>query len=277
MILLNGELVERNQVNIDLEDRGYQFGDGIYEVVSVYHGNIFRLQDHLKRLTYSLSQLEIELPLSMEQLAKNLQELIQVHQLENGQIYFQVTRGYAPRVHSFPEKSTAVLTGYVTRKPRPLELMKTGAKAITTEDIRWLRCDIKSLNLLGNVLAKQKAVENGAYETIQHRNGIVTEGSSSNVFIVKKGALQTHPLNNLILGGITRIVLLEIANKLNIPVLEQTYTLDELFAADEVFVTSTTSEVMPIVSIDGRPVKDGKPGVITSQIQEAFFQLVKEA
>ena len=276
MILYNGELVERNKVNIDMEDRGYQFGDGIYEVVSVYHGKIFRLQDHLNRLTYSLSQLEIKLPIPMAQLVKNLEDLIKIHQLENGQIYFQVTRGYAPRIHSFPAKSAAVLTGYVTTKPRPLELMKKGATAITTEDIRWLRCDIKSLNLLGNVLAKQKAVTNGAYETIQHRSGTVTEGSSSNVFIIKNGTLQTHPLNNLILGGITRIVILEIANQLGIPVLEQTYTLDELFAADEVFVTSTTSEVMPIVSIGGKPIKDGKPGMITTRIQEAFLQLIEE-
>jgi D-alanine transaminase len=274
MILYNNQIVDRSQVQIDIEDRGYQFGDGIYEVVSVYGGEIFRLQDHLNRFAYCAGEIGLEIPASLEDLTRNLYKLIDLHQLRDGQIYFQLTRGYAPRNHPFPGDPQPVLTGYVTTKPRPVESMKKGVSAVVTEDIRWLRCDIKSLNLLGSVLAKQKAVENGAYEAIQHRNGTVTEGSSSNLFIVKNGQLITHPLNNLILGGITRIVILEIAGELGIPVREEAFSLEELNNADEVFVSSTTSEVMPIVEIAGKIIGSGEPGPITRNLQMAFAEKI---
>ncbi|RXT13656.1 D-amino-acid transaminase [Ammoniphilus sp. CFH 90114] len=274
MILYNDRLVDREDVRIDIEDRGYQFGDGVYEVVSIYEGEIFRLQEHLTRFEYSANQIGITLPVTLEKLQDNLHKLIEHHQLSNGQIYFQVTRGYAPRNHPFPEESHPVLTGYVTRRPRPVESMKNGVAAIITEDLRWLRCDIKSLNLLGSVLAKQKAAEQGAFEAIQHRNGTVTEGSASNLFMVRDNKLYTHPLGNLILGGISRIVVLELAAKLNIEVIEAPFSLEELHQADELFLTSTTSEVMPIVTLDGKPVKNGTPGAVTKQLQEAFSALI---
>ncbi|MEW9672787.1 D-amino-acid transaminase [Ammoniphilus sp. 3BR4] len=275
MILYNDRLVDREEVRIDIEDRGYQFGDGVYEVVSIYGGQIFRLQEHLDRFEYSANQIGITLPVSLENLKENLHKLMEVHELKNGQIYFQVTRGYAPRNHPFPDPAHPVLTGYVTRKPRPVELMEKGVSVIVTEDIRWLRCDIKSLNLLGSVLAKQKAAEQGGYEAIQHRDGIVTEGSASNLFMVRDGKLYTHPLGNLILGGITRIVVLEIAKKLNIEVVETPFTLEDLAQADELFLTSTTSEIMPIVTIDGKPVKNGIRGSVTKQLQEEFNSLIQ--
>ncbi len=274
MILYNNQIIDREEVRINIEDRGYQFGDGVYEVVSIYNGQIFRLKEHLERFEYSAKQIGITLPVPLANLEENLIMLIEIHNLINGQIYFQVTRGYAPRNHPFPQDPKPVLTGYVTRKPRPTELMKQGVSAITTDDIRWLRCDIKSLNLLGSVLAKQKATEQGAYEAILHRNGTVTEGSSSNLFIVKNGKLHTHPLDNLILGGITRIVILEIAKQTEIEVVESPFTLEDLFAADEVFVTSTTSEIMPIVNIDRKRVKEGSPGPLTQRLQEQFESLI---
>ncbi|MBP1932811.1 D-amino-acid transaminase [Ammoniphilus resinae] len=274
MILFNDQLIRREEARVDIEDRGYQFGDGIYEVVSVYEGKIFRLEEHLQRLSYCAGEIGIELPTSLEVLITNLYKLIEVNQLVNGQIYFQVTRGYAPRNHPFPAQPKPVLTGYVTRKPRPLELMKTGVKAITLDDIRWLRCDIKSLNLLGSVLAKQKAIEQGAFEALLHRNGKVTEGSSTNLFMIKDGKIQTHPLGNLILGGITRIVILELAGQKNIPVIEEPFSLKELYAADEVFVCSTTSEVMPIITIDGNPVGNGSVGPLTRKLQELMEEML---
>lgn len=274
MILYNDQLVDREEVHINIEDRGYQFGDGVYEVVSVYNGKIFRLKEHLDRLQYCVDQIGMTLPVTLSNLEENLNKLIDIHHVTDGQIYFQVTRGYAPRNHPFPEDTKPVLTGYVTRKPRPLEKMKQGVSAITTDDIRWLRCDIKSLNLLGSVLAKQQAVEQGAYEAILHRNGTITEGSSSNLFIVKDGKLHTHPQNNLILGGITRIVTLEIAKQMEVDVVEKAFTLEDLFAADEVFVTSTTSEIMPVISIDGKKVGEGSPGPITQRLQEQFESLI---
>lgn len=274
MILYNDRLIDREEARIDIEDRGYQFGDGVYEVVSVYGGKIFRLQEHLDRFEYSANQLGITLPVTQQNLSDNLHKLINHHELTNGQIYFQVTRGYAPRNHPFPEDPQPVLTGYVTRKPRPVESMKNGVATIITDDIRWLRCDIKSLNLLGSVLAKQKAAEAGAYEAIQHRDGVVTEGSASNLFMVKEGKLHTHPLGNLILGGITRIIVLEIAKKLDIDVVEATFTLGELAEADELFLTSTTSEIMPIVTLDAKPVGSGAPGSVTKLLQEEFEALL---
>lgn len=276
MILYNDQLAEREDVRVDIEDRGYQFGDGVYEVVSIYNKKVFRLREHLERFEYSANQLGITLPVSLSTLENNLYKLIDTEQVVNGQIYFQVTRGYAPRNHPFPIGAKPVLTGYATFKPRPVEQMKKGVSAILTEDIRWLRCDIKSLNLLGSVLAKQKAAEQGAYEAIQHRDGVVTEGSASNLFIIKKGKLHTHPLGNLILGGITRIVVLECAAKLGIEVIEQPFTLQDLEQADEVFITSTTSEIMPIVAIGGKKVKDGIPGNMTRQLQEQYQSTINE-
>lgn len=270
MFLYNDRLVKREEVHIDLEDRGYQFGDGVYELVSIYDKKIFRLQDHLDRLQYSASQIGMSLPVSLATLERNLYQLMQVENIENGQIYFQVTRGPAPRNHPFPQSASPVLTGYATFKPRPVDSMKNGVTAIISEDLRWLRCDIKSLNLLGSILAKQKAAERGALEAILHRDGIVTEGSASNFFMIKDGKLHTHPLGNLVLNGITRIVVLECAEKAAIEVIEQPFTLQQLDQADEAFITSTTMEIMPVVQLDGKPVGTGQPGPITRQLQAQF-------
>ncbi|MCM3767148.1 D-amino-acid transaminase [Neobacillus niacini] len=274
--ILNGDLVNRAEAKVDIEDRGYVFGDGVYEVIRVYNGKMFTGKEHLERFERSSANIGIHLPYGAEQITGMLEELVEKNNLQLGIIYMQVTRGVAPRVHAFPDQNvTPALTAFTREMPRPLAGLANGVKTILTEDIRWLRCDIKSLNLLGNILAKQKAAEQGCYEAIQHRGQDVTEGSSSNIFIVKNGIVTTHQSDNLILKGITKDVILQLCSANNIPVEEQTFTLDELAAADEVFLSSTTSEVMPIVKLDGKKVGNGAPGPVTRKLQELFVAEVE--
>lgn len=269
-ILVNDGIVERGKWTVDFEDRGYQFGDGIYEVVRVYNGRFFTLKEHLLRLEQSAQKIKLHLPTTLEKLMKQLQQLIEVEKILDGIVYIQVTRGVAPRVHYFHPEAKPVLIAYATPFTRPVYEMQHGIKAILCEDIRWLRCDIKSINLLGNVLAKQEAKQAGAYEAILHRNGVVTEGSSTNIWMCKNNVIYTHPATNLILNGITRQVVLAIAKDCNLAVQEQPFTIEQLYQADEVFLTSTTSEVMPIVQIGENTIGNGKPGPITRKLQDHF-------
>jgi D-alanine transaminase len=204
-------------------------------------------------------------------------ELLIKNNLETGNIYMQVTRGTAPRNHAFPTGNVVpTLVAYTIKGVRPLDSLKSGVKAIITEDIRWLRCDIKSLNLLANLLAKQKASEQGCFEAIQHRGQDVTEGSSSNIFIVKNGTVITHESNHLILKGITKDVILNLCTKNNIPVQERTFSLAELEEAEEVFLSSTTAEVMPVIEIDGKKIKSGVPGPLTGKLQDLFEKEIEK-
>jgi D-alanine transaminase len=269
--LINGEFVERSNAKVDIEDRGYQFGDGIYEVIRIYNGKMFTVKEHLERFFRSAESISISLEFTIEQLAAQLQELIVKSNLKLGIIYMQATRGVAPRTHAFPAKKVpSILVAYTKELERPLQKLENGVQAILVEDIRWLRCDIKSLNLLGNVLAKQKASENGCYEAIQSRGQEVTEGSSSNIFIVKNGVIYTHVSDNLILKGITKDVILNICADNGIQLEERTFTREELAAADEVFLSSTTSEVMPVIAIDGKAFNNGEPGPVTRNLQALF-------
>ncbi|MDF2854463.1 MAG: D-alanine aminotransferase [Neobacillus sp.] len=269
--LLNGEMIPRLEAKVDVEDRGFQFGDGVYEVIRVYNGKLFTANEHLTRFVKSADSIGISLPYTIDQLKETLEKLIEKNKLQLGTIYMQITRGTAKRNHAFPtEKVTPNLVAYTNDVSRPTEMLCSGVKAILTEDIRWLRCDIKSLNLLGNLLAKQKAAEAGCYEAIQHRGQDVTEGSSSNIYIVKNGVVITHESNHLILKGITKDVILDICSKRNIPFEEKTFSLDDLMNADEVFLSSTTSEAMPVIEIDGNKVNNGMPGEVTRQIQTLF-------
>jgi D-alanine transaminase len=269
--IINGEFVERSSAMVDIEDRGYQFGDGIYEVIRVYNGKMFTGKEHLERFFRSAKSIAIKLEYTIEQLTELLEELIKKNNLQLGTIYMQATRGIAPRNHAFPEeKVTSTLVAYTKELARPLEKMEKGVKTVLVEDIRWLRCDIKSLNLLGNVLAKQKASEKGCYEAVQSRGNDVTEGSSSNIFIVKNGVIATHASDHLILKGITKDVVFKICAENGMKMEERTFTLDELATADEVFLTSTTSEVMPVIDIDGKKVGTGEPGPVTRKLQEWF-------
>jgi D-alanine transaminase len=277
LVLLNETLVSRNEALVDIEDRGYQFGDGIYEVIRVYDGHIFLMAEHLERLKRSASEIDLILPVSLAQLEEKLIDLVKQTACKNGMIYIQLSRGVAPRNHNFPSPEVkAQLVAYTKPLDRPLNQQKEGVKAILVNDIRWLRCDIKTINLLPNVLAKQEAVKNQAYEAIQHRDGIVTEGSASNVFIVKENKLYTHPANNFILNGITRQFVLKLCAELDISVIEQTFDVNDLLQADEVFMTSTTSEIIPIVQVDTHLIGQGKPGALTQQLQNAFEQRINQ-
>jgi len=274
-IYLNGNLIPKNEASISPEDRGFNFADGIYEVIKYYDGKPFRYQDHIDRLTRSLSEVHIEFN-EIELLEIVFQSLLKKNGLANQEagIYLQITRGSQTRIHRFPENITP--TVYATAFPfaSKLDQLKNGVKVITTEDIRWLRCDIKSVSLLPNVLAAQKAYEQGAVEAIFIRSGMVTEGSHSSFMAVKNGVVYTHPDSNLILPGITKKVIFEICREHNIPIVEQGVAASELAGMDEMMIVGTGSEVSPVIQIDDQMVGNGQPGQVTRFIQEKFFGMV---
>ncbi|MDF2684190.1 MAG: dat [Brevibacillus sp.] len=275
MLYVGGKWVEEEEVAVHPEDRGYNFGDGIYEVVRIYKGKMYQWDAHLTRLYRSAREIKMDLPWSAEELstlAHQLMEKNNITENDDATLYLQVSRGISPRVHDIPAGIEPVIMGFVRQKARPLADMKKGQSAQLIEDIRWLRCDIKTLNLLGAVLVKQYAKDAGAQDSILHRDGIVTECSSANLFAVKNGALYTHPPDHLILHGITRQVVIDLAKENGIAVNEEAFTTDFLKQADEVFLTSTTAEIMPLVSVDGQPVGAGTVGPVSLKLQELFEQ-----
>jgi D-alanine transaminase len=231
---------------------------------------MFESELHYTRLERSLNEIKLQMPYPIEQLDRYLKQMIEKEQLSEGTVYLQITRGAAPRTHAFPARTEPVLISYCSPLARPFESMSRGISVITTPDIRWLRCDIKTLNLLPNILAKQTAINQGVDDVIFHREGTVTESSSSNVFAIRNGSLYTHPANNLILHGITRLVIRDLADELNIPFIEEAFLLQDLVSADEVFIASTTAEITPVITIDGSQVHNGQPGPIVRKLQEAF-------
>ncbi|MFA5326148.1 MAG: D-amino-acid transaminase [Prolixibacteraceae bacterium] len=276
IVYLNGNLIPKNEAFISPEDRGFNFADGVYEVIKYYRGKPFRYSDHIERLQRSLHEVQINF-FGCEHLEPVFQELLEKNGLEDSDagVYLQISRGSHTRIHRFPEDIEP--TVYATAFPfasKPDEL-KNGVRVVTTEDIRWLRCDIKSISLLPNVMAAQKAYENGAAETIFIRNGIVTEGSHSSFMAVKNGVVFTHPDSNLILPGITRKVVLEICRENNINIVEEGILASELAGMDEMMIVGTGSEITPVVKFDEFNVKDGKPGSVTRFIQEIFFELTR--
>jgi D-alanine transaminase len=274
--ILNGEFIDRSLAKVDIEDRGYQFGDGIYEVIRVYNGKMFAAAKHLERLVECAEKINLVLPYGITEIQEKLTTLIAKNHLVSGIVYMQFSRGVAPRNHAYPIQSTvASFVAYTKEIQRPLENLRVGAKAVLVEDIRWLHCDIKSLNLLGNLMAKQRAVESGCYEAILHREEDVTEGSSSNISIIKNGTLYTHPADMFILNGITRQLMLSICQSTGIPFEETGFTVQELLDADEVILSSTTSEITPIVEVSNKKIANGKPGSITVRLQELFESEIK--
>lgn len=273
--LLDGKIIDLSEKIVEMEDRGYQFGDGVYEVTRVYNGRPFGLKPHMDRLYRSLRELRIPATYTFEELAEFHERLIKESGLTEAAIYLQITRGVAPRAHAFPENMVPRLTMTIRATKANVELQASGAKGAYTPDERWMRCDIKSINLLGNLLAKQRAKEVGAFEAVQIRDGVVTEGSSSNFFILKDGVLWTHPVSNLILRGVTRTFIIEqLAPKLGLTVVEKQF--DRAFAdkAEEAFVCGTNTEIMPLVLMDSTQVGDGKPGPITRKLIEAYNALI---
>ena len=272
----NGEFLPKEAVRISPDDRGFLFADGAYEVIRAYKGNLFRLTAHLQRLQNSLHGLGITVPY-IKELQDVAVQLIECNDLASGDaaLYIQVTRGVAPRTHSFPPGDTPP-TVYMSAWPfhASPERLEYGVRVILVPDIRWSRCDIKSVALLPNVLASQQATENDAYEAVFVRDGIVTEGSHANFAAVFNGHLVTHPKTNHILPGITRQVVLQLCEELDLPYRESPISETELRGAHELMLLGTTTEVMPIVQVDDWPVADGQPGPITKTLQQAFRQLV---
>ncbi|HEO8420072.1 MAG: D-amino-acid transaminase [Niallia sp.] len=274
-VLMNGEFIPREEAKVDIEDRGYQFGDGIYEVIRVYNGKMFMAKEHLERLSASSEKIGIAISYSISELTSLLEELIAKNSLSTGILYMQFTRGISPRNHGFPKEDvTPTFVAYTKIMKRPTDNLENGVSVITVEDIRWSRCDIKSLNLLGNVMAKQKAAEAGCYESIQYRELSVTEGSSSNIWIVNGEKIQTHEANQFILNGITRQKIIQLCKENGIEVEEKEFSIEDLIDADEVFLSSTTSEVTPITSVNNVPVKEGKVGEVTKKLQGMFVDAI---
>lgn len=268
---LNGTFMPVNEVKVSIEDRGFQFGDGVYEVVRTYRGVPFQLEAHLERLQRSAEAIRLENPFPSNEWKERIHEGIARAGYSECKVYLQVTRGVAPRDHAFPT-NTAPTVVMCVREMRPLEptLRRAGVVAITTEDLRWSRCDIKSINLLPNVLARQRAWEAGAFEAILVRQGIVTEGAVSNVMMVRAGRVITAPEGVHILSGVTRRVVLNHARKAGINVEEREISVDEFAQADEVFLTGTTVEVLPVTRIDGTLVGNGQAGMLTARLGALF-------
>jgi D-alanine transaminase len=272
-LYLNGEYLPLEQGRVSVEDRGFQFGDGVYEVIRVYRGKPFRLAKHLSRLEQSVKGVEIPLPeppAKIEEVCRTL-----VKDLEEAQIYLQVTRGTAPRVHAFPREIRPTFVAYA--KPVQAHPPDRVYTLKTVTDDRWGRCHLKTICLLPNILGKQRAVEAGCDEGLFVReNGTVTEGTSSNAFFFRGGALFTHPADNRILNGVTREAVLEIARQQGVRVRHQAVTLAEATGAEEAFVTGTLTEIMPAVSIDGKPVGTGKAGPATLKLRAAYRELTSK-
>ena len=266
---VNGRFTRHRDAAIHIEDRGYQFADAVYEVIAIQNGSFVDEGPHLDRLDRSLGELRMAPPVARSALKRILRETVRRNRVRDGIVYLQVSRGVARRDHAFPahRKSSLVVTAR-SMKPKSAALAD-GVVVVTTEDIRWKRCDIKTVGLLPNVLAKQRAVEAGAYESwMVTPDGDVTEGTSANAWIVTAGReVVTRPPTNAILNGITRRTVRAIAEREGYAVVERVFSLNEARAAAEAFLTSTTSHVMPVVRIDDRPVGDGRPGPLTAALQ----------
>jgi D-alanine transaminase len=269
-----GQYLPHPRAAVHIEDRGYQFADGVYEVVSVIGGQLVDQELHLARLHRSLGELRIAAPMSDAALKVVMREVIRRNGVDRGIIYLQITRGQAAREHAFPKvaKPVLVATARRTKAPDP-KLGREGISVITIPDIRWQRCDIKSVSLLPNVLGKQAAREAGAYEAWQvDRDGCVTEGTSTNAWIVTgDGAVVTRAADSAILNGVTRLAVLDIMRREGYRLMERPFTVAEAKAAREAFLTSTTADLLPVVRIDGEPVADGKPGPLGRKLREAYL------
>lgn len=278
---VNGAYVPHAGAGVHIEDRGYQFADGVYEVCEVRHGYIVDLTRHLDRLGRSLGELRIDWPMTRAALVHVIREVIRRNRVRNGLFYMQVTRGVARRDHVFPAAETRpsiVLTAKRTDAAAIARKATHGIAAITVPENRWDRVDIKSVGLLPNVLARQKAKEEGAQEAIfVDADGTVKEGAATNVWIVDRdGSLRTRPAEHGILKGITRTTLMDVAVPLGLKIEERAFSVDEMLAAREVFITAATSICFPVISVDGKPIGNGHPGSIAQNIREAFFGVAEK-
>ncbi len=275
-VFVNGQYVPEDQAQVSIFDRGFVFGDGIYEVVPVIGGKMVDKAPFLERLKRSLGELRIEMPMSDADYLAMHEKLIELNGIDEGGVYSQITRGAADRDFAFPKAATPSVAAF-TMKKQLLDNPNatTGVKVVTVEDIRWKRRDIKSVALLGQVMAKQEAVEKGGFEGWMVEDGFVTEGTSSTAYIVKDDTIITRPLSNSILPGIRRKVLLQLCAKHNVKLEERLFTVEEALDADEAFLSSATTLVMPIVDIDGTMIGGGQPGPMARKMREAYIAEIK--
>jgi D-alanine transaminase len=270
---VNGRFLPLADAMVSIEDRGFQFGDGIYEVIRTYGGRPFELEAHLARLDRSAHALNLRQPYSHQQWTQHIREGIRRAAFPESKVYVQITRGVAPRDHAYTSdlSPTVVMT---VRELHPLNpsVSAAGVEAMTIEDIRWGRCDIKSVNLLANVFARQQAKQAQMFETILIKDGQVTEGAVSNVMVVQNGTVITAPEGPRILSGVTRTVVLQVARQEGIHVQERYCSQADLYDAAEVFLTGTTIEVLGVIRIDGKPIGDGKPGPVTQRLAKEFLE-----
>jgi len=277
LVYLNGEFVPPEQARISVFDRGFVFGDGIYEVIPVYSRRPFRLLQHLQRLAGNLQKVRIASPLDEAGWRAVFDRLIAAGDSDDQAIYLQVTRGVAPRDHVFPACATPTTMAFSFALKTPSEQDRSrGVSCIKAADDRWLHCDIKSISLLANVLHKQSAAEADSAETILFRDGMLTEGSASNVFIARDGLLMTPPENELILPGITRDLVLELARDAGVPFAEVAIAEEDVDSADEVMLTSSTKEILPVMQIDGTKVGSGEPGEIYRRLYRTCQEYIAQ-
>ncbi len=269
-----GQYLPHRQAAVHIEDRGFQFSDGVYEVIAVVAGHLVDEARHLARLARSLGELRIAPPMADTALKLVMREVVRRNGVDNGIVYLQVTRGAAPREHAFPKdaKPTLVVTSRRTRPPDP-KLGEDGIAIITIPDVRWQRCDIKSVALVANVLGKQQAREAGAYEAWQvDHDGLVTEGTSTNAWIVTgDNEIVTRAADTAILNGVTRLAVLDILAREGYRLVERPFSVVEAKAAREAFLTSTTADLLPVVRIDDAPIGNGKPGLLTERLRAAYL------
>jgi D-alanine transaminase len=271
IVYVNGKWVDEKEATVSFLDRGFVFADAIYEVLHIYNGNYFKLDLHIERMQNGLDKLRI--PFRAQDLIPVFEELLTFTPgLEEGMLYVQVSRGTAPRAHGLPVLDEQSVVAYVKPLQPDRRIGEQGGHAILVEDLRWQMCNVKTTGLLLNAMAKQEALDRGADDAFFVRGNVVTEATSSNLFIVKNGELLTHPNGPHVLPGITRHVVIELATKLGIPVKEVMFSKDELLAADELFITGTISEVSPFLEVEGQVIGSGQVGPITRQLQAAFRQ-----
>lgn len=277
LVYLNGEFVPPERALVSAFDRGFIFADGVYEVIPVFGRRLFRLPHHLARLDRSLQEIRLRNPLNGQEWEKIFSRLIQACDAADQSVYLQVTRGVAPRDHAFPPQATPTVFAYAQPlKLAPPETIERGVAVVTAADNRWLRCDIKAIALLPNALLRQQAVERGAVEAILLREGLVTEGAASNLFLVRGGTLYTPPTGPFILPGITRDLVLELARANGIPAREEPIPETALFDADEIWITSSMREISAVTRLNDRPIGGGKPGPLYARLL-ALYRAYKQA
>jgi len=271
IVYLNGEFMPLEKAYIPVLDRGFIFGDGVYEVIPVYSHHPFRLPEHLKRLQHSLDSIRLANPMGDAEWARLIHDIVARNPGDDQSVYLQVTRGVAKRDHAFPKnvKPTVFMMSSPLVTPAA-DLVENGVPAITATDYRWLKCDVKSVSLLGNCLLRQAAVDADAVETVLFRDGYLTEASASNVFVIKNGKLLAPPKNHLVLPGITYDVVLELAAANDIPVEVREVSEQEVRSAAEIWVTSSTKEVLAVTLLDGKPVGNGNPGAIFRRMHQLY-------